>query len=736
MKTKKRLQLILVVCVLLFCLSAYIVEKIISNKISLLLDKRLEHVTTEADKLLVLQNNSIKSYVVENSYWDELCSAVKKRDTSWISSNMATPLKTPLYQANFLWISDSLGNNIYNQTFNAAQPNSTVRKPSPAFLKSFNHKLTEKFCFKNGAVYFEGYVASIVPGSDYERKTKPVGFLLVGRILDKNYLANLHNLNTDFDYSFEPEGAAIPKDFINKVTATLTCYKTITCLNGPPAVIKITNSLPEIKTYTGFVLIVLIGYFVFVALVIIVLYRYFFKYFFRPLEKITIALQKNNALPLANIIKKDTELGNVAKLIATFFKQNKELKIEIDSRIKSELELKLALDKIQKSTVDKIRAEQSAEAKSEFLSTMSHEIRTPINGVIGIANLLKDEELTPRQREYVDILNFSSKHLLSLVSDILDFSKIENGKVEFDHTSFNLNNVCNNVYQVFKISADEKNIGLIYKPDEALQNSIYGDSVRINQVLTNLVGNAIKFTNSGQVSFGYKLLSKTTNNCTIEFTVKDTGIGIADDEQDKIFDGFSQANKTISSEYGGSGLGLPISKKLIELQGGKLQMSSEFGKGTTFTFYLTFETHAYEGVLPAPPKASFIKKDVLNGMKVLIAEDNKINILVIKRFLEKWGIHYRVSVNGKEALQMIDKEDFDLVLMDLHMPEMDGEDATKLIRINPSKKISSLPIIALTANASIDTQQKLLNNGFTNYISKPFNPDNLFKLLKKYYYAN
>jgi CheY-like chemotaxis protein len=232
------------------------------------------------------------------------------------------------------------------------------------------------------------------------------------------------------------------------------------------------------------------------------------------------------------------------------------------------------------------------------------------------------------------------------------------------------------------------------------------------------------------------LLSKTTNNCTIEFTVKDTGIGIADDEQDKIFDGFSQANKTISSEYGGSGLGLPISKKLIELQGGKLQMSSEFGKGTTFTFYLTFETHAYEGVLPAPPKASFIKKDVLNGMKVLIAEDNKINILVIKRFLEKWGIHYRVSVNGKEALQMIDKEDFDLVLMDLHMPEMDGEDATKLIRINHSKKISSLPIIALTANASIDTQQKLLNNGFTNYISKPFNPDNLFKLLKKYYYAN
>jgi signal transduction histidine kinase/CheY-like chemotaxis protein len=735
-KTKKRLQIILFFCIILFCVSAFTLEKVISNKVGLLLEKRLDHIKDESNKLLVLQNNAIKSYVNENSYWDELCATVQNKDTAWIVSNMMAPLKTSLYSANFLWIIDSSGNDVYNTTFNTINPNTAVKIPTLTFKQSFNPKSIDKFCFKNGDVYYEGYAASIVPGNDYTRQTKPLGYLLVGKLLNQSYLNQLHNLNTDFQYSFEPTAITVPKDFVDKANASLTTYRTIPCLNDRPVIIKVVNVLPEIKTYTLFVKIALASYFIFVALIFIILYRYFFKFFFNPLEKISIALEKNNALPLVNIIKKDTELGKVAKLIETFFTQNKVFETEIDNRKKSEAELKIALEQVQTSTVEKIRAEQSAEAKSEFLSTMSHEIRTPINGVIGVANLLKEENLTPRQREYVDILNFSSKHLLSLISDILDFSKIETGKVEFDTTSFNLDNVCESVFQIFKISAGEKHIDLFYTPDTSLQTSVYGDTVRLNQILTNLVGNAIKFTNKGSVSFGYKILSQRQNNCTVEFTVKDTGIGIASNEQGQIFESFSQANKSISSNFGGTGLGLAISKKLIELQGGKLSMKSEFGKGTEFTFYITFEAHAYDNILPEPVKTSYTKKDNLNGMKILVAEDNNINVLVIKRFLEKWGIHYKVGANGKEALEMVGKEDFDLVLMDLHMPEMGGEDATKLIRLNTDKKINSLPIIALTANASSDTQQKLLNNGFTNYISKPFNPDNLFKLLKKYYYEN
>ncbi len=732
MKTKKRLKLILLICIILFCISAFVLEKVISNKVSLLLEKRLEHIGNEADKLLLLQNSAIKSYVTEDSYWDELCKALKEKDTAWITSNMTAPLKTQLYNASFLWIVNEKGNNIYNQVFD--DKIKTITPPSSSFFNSLNPRNIDIFCFKNGETYFEGYVGSIVPGNDYEKKTEPKGFLLAGKILDTAYLNQLHSLNTDFEFSFEPFTNNIPQNKVDKANAVLTCYKIIPCINGTPKLIKVVNELPEIKTYTLFVKIALLCYFIFVGVVIIVLYRYFFNYFFNPLEKITLALEKNNVEPIANIMKKDTELSKIGKLIDTHFKQNQLWQKEIEQRKKSENNLKIALEKIQTSTIEKIRAEQSAEAKSEFLSTMSHEIRTPINGVIGIANLLKDEDLTPRQKEYVDILGTSSKQLYSLISDILDFSKIETGKVEFDTTSFNLDVLCHSVFHVFKIAAKEKNITFKYTPDKTIQNSVYGDSNRLSQILTNLLSNAIKFTNKGSVTLSYRLLSKTTNSNTIEFSVKDTGIGIKEEEKEKIFQGFSQANKSISTQFGGTGLGLVISKKLIEMQGGNIQMKSDYGIGTEFTFYLTFESHAFIDTEKAIQSSNSIKKDksILNGMKVLVAEDNSINVLVIKRFLEKWSVNFKIVGNGKEALALLAKEDFDLVLMDLHMPEMDGEEATSEIR-KMNNKISTIPIVALTANASVDTQQKLLNNGFTNYISKPFSPDNLFKILKKYY---
>ena len=302
--------------------------------------------------------------------------------------------------------------------------------------------------------------------------------------------------------------------------------------------------------------------------------------------------------------------------------------------------------------------------------------------------------------------------------------------------SFNLNNDCASIYQLFKISADSKGIELIYEPDLNIIFSTYGDSVRLNQILTNLVGNAIKFTEKGKVVLRYKQIASTSKNCTIEFCIEDTGIGIASGEQGKIFEGFSQANKSISSNFGGTGLGLAISKKLIELQGGKLSMKSQLGVGSEFTFYLTFETIAYDSLSIKPNQSLNVKSDNLNGMKVLMAEDNNINVLVLRRFLEKWGVNYEVAANGKIAVQKIKETEFDLILMDIHMPEMDGEEATKIIRADANEKIKSIPIIALTANASVEIQHKLLANGFTNYISKPFNPDNLFKLLKKYYFQN
>jgi signal transduction histidine kinase/ActR/RegA family two-component response regulator len=735
MKTKQRLILILCLCVCLFFLLGIALDSAISNKISNLLEKRIEDNKNEVEKLVLLEAGSAYSYVQESSYWDELCKAFKNKDTNWINENMASPLSSPRYRADYLWIADTNASTFFFKVIDSPIKNYQINfENNTRLFDTIKSKIISVNCVKDGQYYTQLTAASIVPSNDFLRKTKPLGYLIVGKIIDTNYLKHLSELNSSFEYSFSNDDSIV-KDNIDLNNASISFTKTIHCSNAAPLNIGVKSYLPEIKVYRNFVRYSLLAYMLIVGIIIGLIFRYFIRYFFNPLAKVTNALEIHSAEPIKNVKEKNTELGGIAKMIDTYFKQNGLLQSEILQRKKSELDLTVALNDIEKSTIGKIKAEQSAAAKSEFLSTMSHEIRTPINGVIGIANLLKDENLTVQQREYVDVLHFSANHLLSLVSDILDFSKIETGKVDFETNSFDLNHVSSAVYQLHKLHADEKKLEFIYLPDPSLKQSIYGDQVRLNQVLTNLIGNAIKFTEKGTVFFSYKILAETINNCTIEFKIKDTGIGIKAEEQASVFDGFSQANRNISREFGGTGLGLTICKKLVELQGGKINMLSEYGKGSEFTFYISFEKHAFTSInSEAPIIASNANK--LIGMKVLVAEDNNINILVIKRFLEKWGISYKIAMNGREGVELATTESFDLILMDLHMPEMDGEDATKIIRSNSDEKINRIPIVALTANASTDTQKKLLDNGFNNYISKPFNPENLFKILKKYYHEN
>jgi signal transduction histidine kinase/CheY-like chemotaxis protein len=735
MKTKQRLILILCLCVFLFFLLGVALDSVISNKISNLLEKRVEQNKNEVDKLILLEAGSTYSYVQESSYWDELCKALKRKDTTWVNENMASPLSSPRYHADYLWIADTNANTIYFKVIDSPVKNYNINFTNNTNLFTrIQSEVISVNCVKDGPYYTQITAASIVPSNDFLRKTKPLGYLIVGKIIDTNYLNHLAALNSSFQYSFDNDLEA-KKDNIDLSNALISFTKTIKCINANPIHIQVKSYLPEIEVYRNFVRYSLLAYMLIVGIIVGLIFRYFIRYFFNPLAKVTKALKINSADPIINIKEKNTELGSVAKMIDAYFKQNDVLQSEIIQRKKSEMDLTVALNDTEKSTIQKIKAEQSAAAKSEFLSTMSHEIRTPINGVIGIANLLKDENLSTQQREYVDVLHYSANHLMSLVTDILDFSKIETGKVDFERTSFNAQQICQSVYNLHKPTANEKKIDLVFTPDNTLTHSIYGDQVRLNQVLTNLIGNAIKFTEKGTVHFSYAILAETTNNCTIEFKIKDTGIGIKESEQAFVFEGFSQANRNISSKFGGTGLGLTICKKLVELQGGKINMTSEYGKGSEFTFYINFEKHAFTDV-NSETKSNNSNANMLIGMKILVAEDNNINVLVIKRFLEKWGISYKIAANGREAVELVTTNDFDLILMDLHMPEMDGEEATKIIRSNENAKIKNIPIIALTANASSDTQNKLLNNGFSNYISKPFNPDNLFKIIKKYFYEN
>ncbi|MCS6833817.1 MAG: ATP-binding protein, partial [Flammeovirgaceae bacterium] len=381
--------------------------------------------------------------------------------------------------------------------------------------------------------------------------------------------------------------------------------------------------------------------------------------------------------------------------------------------------------------------EEAVVAKSRFLSTMSHEIRTPMNAVIGFTNILLMENPLPYQMEYLNSLKFSATHLLSLLNDILDFSKIEEGKITFEKTKINLSLTLEEIRKMFLPKAEEKKISLqLAQPTEELHHELLGDIVRFNQVMTNLVSNAVKFTEKGRVVIAYKILEENDASITLQFSVSDTGIGIPAEKLEAIFESFTQATPDTTRRFGGTGLGLAISKKLIELQGGKIWVESQLGVGTTFYFTLSFEKGAplaHPNETPSLP-ASNTEEDSLQGMKVLLVEDNKMNVMVAKKLLEKWQLEISYASDGEEAVEKVKQSPtFDVILMDLHMPNMDGVEATRQIRLLPGDYFQHVPIIALTASASVDTRERVLRAGMNACVVKPFNPSNLHEMLRKYY---
>lgn len=389
---------------------------------------------------------------------------------------------------------------------------------------------------------------------------------------------------------------------------------------------------------------------------------------------------------------------------------------------------------IRGTVQDITKQKQSALAKSEFLSCMSHEIRTPINGVIGIANLLQKEELNERQQEYVKTLSFSAAHLSTVVSDILDFSKIDSGHMTFENVPFDLAKNCQYVYDLFAAKAKEKGLNYTLQINSTKDYTLKGDYVRLNQVLSNLLSNAIKFTERGSVELCCNVKEESKEKLSILFSIKDTGIGIPEKQQKTIFESFTQANDSIARHYGGTGLGLTISKKLVELQGGKIAVKSTPAEGSEFLVEMTFEKNMQEADLSNAMSVTEMNVEPdLSDMNILIAEDNEINILVLTRFLDLWNASYKVARNGAEAISLAEKEDFDLALMDIQMPVMDGVEATKAIRQMSKGQNEGLIIVAFTADASIDTHRELLKTGFNHCITKPFNPNMLRNFLIKNY---
>lgn len=378
-------------------------------------------------------------------------------------------------------------------------------------------------------------------------------------------------------------------------------------------------------------------------------------------------------------------------------------------------------------------AEQARLTESQFLANMSHEIRTPMNAVIGMTHLLFDANPDAKQLEYINALKFSADSLMGIISDILDLSKIGAGKLDFEQKQFNLYEMLKSLQKAFKFKLKGKKLNVVFTLDENVENDVISDPIRLNQILTNLLGNAGKFTLEGEIGVKMYILEQNNERYLLKFDVYDTGIGIETDKLDLVFENFKQANSQIHRKFGGTGLGLPIVKNLVELQGGDISVSSIIGEGTTFTFTLPFVNsgvHSEMSDLEDDVMGNqLVDEGILESVKVLIAEDNLMNQKLISEIMKKWECDYEIAEDGQVAYDKLMENRYDIVLMDVNMPKMSGYEVAESIRGEANSPNRSVPMIALTAAALQSEKEKVFSSGMNEFVSKPFVPVNLKRVM-------
>ncbi len=380
--------------------------------------------------------------------------------------------------------------------------------------------------------------------------------------------------------------------------------------------------------------------------------------------------------------------------------------------------------------VEAQKAEAGSRSKQQFLNTMSHELRTPLNAVIGLAHLLMNEDPKKEQIENLKSLLFSAEGLLGLINDILDFSKMDAGRVQLEQAPFSLNTLLEQIRDTFHFQSKAKNLNLVLKLDDSSPSILIGDAHRLTQIFNNLVSNAIKFTFHGDVVLTTKVLDRTANCVTIVFSVNDSGIGIPESKMKSVFSLFTQASSSTTRKFGGTGLGLAITKKLVELHDSNLEVKSIPGEGSEFSFKISFKIPKEKNIEELKPVSSSTG-DILKGKRILAAEDNQVNQLLLQKFISSWGADIVIAENGLEVVDCASTESFDLILMDIQMPLMDGYTAARKIRELDGVN-SNIPIIAVTASVMGEVNVRCKEAGMSGVVLKPYSPASLKMVIEKH----
>ena len=722
-------MILLSACLLAFCGIVFYFNQIIIGNTKMLLKQRGAETQNEFAMLLETTIKPVKNFVKDKATWSDMNDFVNhKKSTNWLLSNVGEMSKQLGFQ--YLYIIDGSFNNVFSSYLPDSKM-AALNINKADLQKNLNPTQDVQFYTKQNNQLVRISASPIINKANLTTD----GYLLAAEIIDENKLKSweklLSNIELSFDksdnlsndneieYNLQKGEVSFGMSFLDANQAPITNIKVVKNSN-----IYSTFAADFQKYLTWFIL----GCIGLAALSLF----YFIVWVNLPLQKIAAALNRGDISAIENLEKSNSEFGDLSRVVKNSFIQKQNLLNEIETRKLTVEALKKAITDMNAAQQDKQKAEKADIAKSLFLSTMSHEIRTPINGVIGIANLLLSEHPTPSQERYIKLLEFSAKHLKLLVDDILDFSKIEAGKFEFSKIEFNMNSLFNDIFATNQLRANEKGIELKLIADKNLNNLLVGDNLRFSQVVTNLLSNAIKFTDEGSVTIKFEHVESTKTDTIIQLSVTDTGIGMTYEQQQNLFKQFTQANMEVNRKYGGTGLGLAISKKIVELQGGNIAVRSEIGKGSTFIVNLKFGLGSVISEDATNSIDEPISNKDLEKLSVLVAEDNKINSFVVKQFLNKWNVGILdFAENGQEAYDLAKQNSYDVILMDLQMPTVDGYEATHKIREDIDTKVKNIPIIALSADAASETRNKVLDLGFNGYITKPFDPDELYKEIIK-----